>query len=579
MKRYLARPLYLLLLCGLVFLLLFLNGLMEFQRTEEGLLRILQGQGLAYLDGKEKEIKGINAYLSALKENPRTVNPPLPPPFGDLVTLDSAIGEHLMEVAFDLDRQEKEGLLNPARLSLLMQAEKLGRVEFWDMAGHLRLAVPEGLPDSSDRIRYQALLRGDKAILLDDFLHGTPLRPQYALGMKRRQGKGVLLLSLDGSQMQSLRLRGILESSRPSQYPGSSLRYLIFQGEDSFFLTPGEPFSLEGEAADPFLSEARKGSGPRTRTFKTPSGEKVYETVRSLPLGKGEPALLRAGLSLEETRTILSQLKASILLRLSLLIAFGIVAAFVVFWMQNWHFSRLREMEEKVQMAERLSSLGQLAAGLAHEIRNPLNAISMGIQRLKRESLRPPHSPEITELLEVIQGEIKRLDALVEKFLGLSRPDRICREKGDLGSIISELLELFAEEAKGKGIQLRASIPPDLPQLIMDRERMREAFLNLIKNGMESMSGGGVLQVEARRLDGRRLEVSFSDSGCGISASEQHKIFDPYFTSKEGGQGLGLSLTYQIIRTHGGEIRCESELRKGSRFFVILPYGEGGQLG
>ena len=579
MKRYLGRPLYLLLLCGLVFLLLFLNGLMEFQRTEEGLLKILRGQGLAYLDGQGNKIKGINAYLSSLEENAQTANPALPPPFGDLVTLDSAIGEHLMEVGFDLDRQQKEGLLSPARLSLLLKAEKLGRVEFWDMAGHLLLAAPEGSAYPSDRSLYQTLLRGDKAILLDDFLHGIPLRPRYALGMKRRQDHGILLLSLDGSQMHSLRLRWILESSRHSQFPGSSLRYLIFQGKDSLFLTPDEPFSLEGEFADPFLTEARKGAGPTTRTFKTPSGEKVYEIVRPLSLGKGEPALLRAGLSLEETRTILSQLKASIMLRLSLLIAFGIVAAFVVFWMQNRHLSRLREMEERIQMAERLSSLGQLAAGLAHEIRNPLNAISMGIQRLKRESFRPPHPLEISELIEVIQGEIRRLDALVEKFLGLSRPDRICREKGDLRSIISELLELFAEEAKGKGIQLRVSIPPDLPQLIMDRERMREAFLNLIKNGMEAMSDGGALQVEARRLDGQRLELSFSDSGCGISALEQHKIFDPYFTSKEGGQGLGLSLTYQIIRSHGGEIRCESELGKGSRFFVTLPYGEGGQLG
>jgi len=578
LKRYLGRPLYLLLLCGLVFLLLFLNGLMEFQRTEEGLLKILQGQGLAYLDGMEKEIKGINAYLSALQENPQSVNPALPPPFEDLVTLDSAIGEHLMEVAFDLDRQEKEGLLSLGRLSLLMKAEKLGRVEFWDMAGHLRLAAPEGPPGPSDRSLYRALLRGDKAILLDDFLHGTPLRPQYSLGMKRRQGHGILLLSLKGPQMLSLRMRWLLESSRRPQTPGSSLRYLVFQDQESLFLTPDEPFPLEGGSADPFLTEARKGSGPKARTFKTPSGDTVYEVVKPLPLRKGEPALLRAGLSLEETRTILSQLKASIMLRLSLLIAFGIVAAFVVFLMQNLHLSRLREMEERIRMAERLSSLGQLAAGLAHEIRNPLNAISMGIQRLKRESLTPLHPPETAELLEVIQGEIRRLDALVEKFLGLSRPDRICREKGDLGSIISELLELFAEEAKGKGIQLRASIPPDLPHLIMDRERMREAFLNLIKNGMEAMNAGGVLQVEARRLDGRRLEVSFSDSGCGISASEQHKIFDPYFTSKEGGQGLGLSLTYQIIRSHGGDIRCESELGRGSRFFVILPYGEEGQL-
>ena len=578
MKRYQARPLHFLLLCGLVLLLLFINGLLEFRRTQQGLLDILKQQGLAYLDSGEKEVKAAASQLSALEENQQAINPSLPPPFGDLVSLDSAIGEHLTEVAFDLDRQEKEGLLNPAQLLLLMKAEKLRRVEFWDSAGHLRLAIPQAPPAPSDRSLYQTLLHGNKAIFLEDFLHGTPLRPHYAVGMKRRHGRGILLLSLDASQMQSLRLRWLLEGSRSPQTPGSGLRYLLFQAEDSFSLTPGEPFSLEGGPADSFLDQARKGGGLRVRTFTTPSGEEVYEMVRPLPLGKGEPALLRAGLSLEATRTILSQLKAGIILQFLLLMAFGLLATLALFWMQNRHLSRLREMEERVQMAERLSSLGQLAAGLAHEIRNPLNAISIGIQRMKRESSRPPHSPEIAGVLEVIQGEIGRLDALVEKFLGLSRPDRICRQKGDLGSIISELLRLFAEEAKGKGIQLRSSIPPDLPQLTMDRERIREAFLNLIKNAMEAMNAGGLLQVEARRLDGRRLEVSFSDSGCGISPSQQPKIFDPYFTSKEGGQGLGLSLTYQIIRAHGGEIRCESELGKGSRFFVILPYEQGGQI-
>ncbi len=111
----------------------------------------------------------------------------------------------------------------------------------------------------------------------------------------------------------------------------------------------------------------------------------------------------------------------------------------------------------------------------------------------------------------------------------------------------------------------------------MDRERLREAFLNLMKNGIEAMDGGGTLQVEARRLDDRRIEVSFSDTGRGIPAEQQHRIFDPYFTSKEGGQGLGLSLTYQIVKAHGGEIRCESEVGKGSRFSIIFPYESKGK--
>jgi len=579
LRRYLAGPLYLLLLCGLVLILFSLSGLLEFRRTEQGLRKILEDQGIAYLDSQEKEIRPPLSLLSALEQNRQGINPPLPPPFGDLLGLDSAIAEHLMEVALDLDRREREGRLDPSQLSRRMKAEKLKGVEFWDFAGNLRLAFPGGGPHPLDRSVYQVLLRGQKEIAVDDLLRGTPLRPHYTLGIKRHQDNGILLLSLTGSRMQSLRLQLLLESARGSQALGGGLRYLIFQGEDPFFLTPGESFPLEGIPADTFLTAAKREGGVKARTFKTPAGEEVYEVVRTISSEKGEAALLRVGLSLQATRAILSQLKASILLHLSLLAAFGIIATLAVFWMQNRHLLHLREMEDKIQMAERLSSLGQLAAGLAHEIRNPLNAISMGIQRLQRESVGSLESPETAGLLELIRREIARLNALVERFLGLSRPDRIRRERGDLGSILSELLRLFSEQAKEKGIQLSFVIPPDLPPVFMDQEKIREAFLNLIKNGMEAMNGGGLLRVEAHRLDEQRLEVCFSDSGCGIPASELHKVFDPYYTSKEHGMGLGLSLAYQIIRSHGGEIHLESELGKGSRFLVVLPYGEGGKEG
>jgi signal transduction histidine kinase len=575
LKRYQGVPLYLIILCGLILLLLSMNGLLEFRRTQQGLWKILEGQGLAYLDSREKEIKAIIAQLSALKENQQAANPPLPSPYGDLLSLDSAIAEHLLDVALDLDRQEKEGRLSPPQVSSLMKGERLNRVEFWDLAGNLRSLQGEGSAPLSGAIR-QALIQEKRTIVLDDFLSGKSLRPSYTLGIRRRYGQGILLLSLDGRQMQSLRLRWLLEGSREGQGFESGLRYLIWQGEDSLFLASGEPFAFEESQADPFLREAMGGKGPRSRIFQTPSGEEVYEVVKPLSLGQQEPTLLRAGLSLEATRAILSQLKASIILQLSLSMALALFATLIVFWMQNRHLLRVREMEEKVRIAERLSSLGQLAAGLAHEIRNPLNAISIGIQRLKREFGESLSSREAMDLLGVISGEIGRLDSLVDRFLRLTRPDRIVRGEGYLGKIISDLLQLLADEAKESGIQMRPLIAPDLPPIAMDQERMKEAFLNLIKNAMEAMKEGGILQVEAHPLDARSVQITFSDSGCGIPASEQHKVFDPYYTSKEHGLGLGLSLAYQIIKAHGGEIQIESEAGRGTRVRVILPVEASG---
>lgn len=584
MRRYQGAPLYLLLLCALVLLLLSFNGLLEFRRTQEGLYKLLEEQGVAYLDGEEKEIRGVMTQISALKGNQRATNPPLPMPYGDLLSLDSAIAEHLLDVALDLDRQEKQGALSPEKVSSLMKAEKLSRIEFRDSSGNLRFGQGGGKISWNGSL-LQALIREGRAVALDDFLGSIPLRPHYTLGIKRRYGLGFLLFSLEGSQMQSLRLRWLLEGSQARESPQSGLRYLIFQGEDAIYLTSGQALSMEEGGKDSFLIEARKGKALRSRIFKIPSGEEVYEVVKPLSLNQQETVLLRAGLSLETTRAILSQLKASILIQLLLSVAFALIATLAVFWMQNRHLLRVKQMEEKVKMSERLSSLGQLAGSLAHEVRNPLNAISIGIQRLRREFAQPLNAQEAGNLLEVISAEIRRLDSLVERFLGLARPDRAVQGEGNLAKILSELLQLFALEARERGIELKASISPDLPSIPMDEERLRQAFLNLIKNAVEAMEKAclpphrqrGSLQVEAHPLDRQSVQITFSDSGCGIPASKQHKVFDPYYTTKHHGVGLGLSLAHQIVSAHGGHIEIQSEEGKGTQVRVILPIGESGR--
>jgi signal transduction histidine kinase len=229
-------------------------------------------------------------------------------------------------------------------------------------------------------------------------------------------------------------------------------------------------------------------------------------------------------------------------------------------------------MEDRIQLAERLSSLGHLAAGVAHEIRNPLNAIGMGLQRLKREFLPQEESQkeEYLSFMELISKEIRRLNEIIEQFLNLSRPFELTLKHSSLQDLLKNLTTLLQEEASSRGIQIQTGTNPDLPLIKMDHERLTQAFLNIMKNGMQAMEQGGVLRVEAQYLKDQ-VEISFSDSGSGIPPEEMEKIFNYYYTTKEKGVGLGLPIAHRIIEAHGGQLKVESRVGIGTKVTVLLP--------
>jgi signal transduction histidine kinase len=565
------RPRYLLLLCGLVFLVLLINGLIEFQRTREGLYQILERQGLIYLESQERAIRSLHSLLSSLEQGQARLNPPLPLPFGDLLALDSAIAEHLMDLALDLDRRGGKKGPDRDQLRSLLAAERLQRIEFRDLSGRLISAFgeatvpPLGLP-------LKQLLSGSRPVILDDFLQGTPLRPHYFLAVRRRHHPGIILLYLDAAGMQSLRWRWLLQALAETGYVVPGFRYLVYRGEEEILLA-GSPPSAAGLRGQPdsFLEEAGRGKLPCSRRLRTGEGDEIFEVIKPLSIPSARASYLRVGLDLVPVQSILSHLKASILTQLALSISFSLFAILVIYWLQNRYLLRMREMEEKVERSERLSALGELAAGVAHEIRNPLNAISIGIQRLKRELAGLPDPEESERLVEVISAEIRRLDLLVERFLGLARAPALSSAQLDLARILRDLVQLLADEAREKGIEVQCAVAPTLPPVRGDPEGIKQAFLNLLKNSLEAMAKGGALRVQIEPFHRHSVRIVFSDTGGGIPASEREKIFQPFYTTKPGGVGLGLSLTHQIIRAHGGEIEVSSEEGKGTTVSIVLP--------
>jgi signal transduction histidine kinase len=224
-----------------------------------------------------------------------------------------------------------------------------------------------------------------------------------------------------------------------------------------------------------------------------------------------------------------------------------------------------QEMLRRLLRSERLAAVGTMAAGLAHEVRNPLNSASLQLTLLERRLARLEGAAEILPIAGVIKNEIDRLDRLVRDFLAFSQPRPLDVEKVYVETLLSGLAALIAPAADAGGVALATEVAPGLPAIAGDAERLRQVLLNLTRNAIEALQGpGGKLTLRARGVDDA-VELDVEDDGPGFS--EELPVFDAFFTTKEQGTGLGLSLVHRIVTDHGGTIRVVS--RPGRTCFTL----------
>lgn len=233
-----------------------------------------------------------------------------------------------------------------------------------------------------------------------------------------------------------------------------------------------------------------------------------------------------------------------------------------------WDITEMKLKEEARRVEDRLLSFSHLAAGMAHEIGNPLNALQIHLQLLEKNI--GEDEGKVRKHLEIVKEELKRLTSMVEEFLSAIRPVQLKREERYIQDIIKGVVEVYSPEFERRGIHVDMDLSPVLPPTLVDEARLRQAFLNVIKNAVESMPEGGKLKITAR-LERGKIYVDFEDEGTGIPSSDLKRIFEPFFTTKEKGIGLGLFITNKIIRAHGGEIKVESKVGEGSKFTVVIP--------
>lgn len=237
--------------------------------------------------------------------------------------------------------------------------------------------------------------------------------------------------------------------------------------------------------------------------------------------------------------------------------------------------TRIRDLEERLSRSDRLAALGTVAAGVAHEIRNPLAGLRGAAQLLEGESDFPPAFKEYTS---VIIKEVDRLAAIVETLLSFASPRAPVLRPCNLHQILDSLLFLEQAPLRDRGVSVQRVYDPQLPEILADPAEIRQLFLNLIRNGVEAMPGGGELTLRTRyerssqRCGGLSVAVAeIIDQGAGFDPEIERHLFTPFFTTKEGGTGLGLAICLRIVEDHGGAMEAASQPGKGSSFRVMLP--------
>src|SRR5436190_4919258 len=245
----------------------------------------------------------------------------------------------------------------------------------------------------------------------------------------------------------------------------------------------------------------------------------------------------------------------------------------------------MTQVHSTLNYSRKLAALGRLMAGVAHEVKNPLNAMTIHLELLRNKLARVPagalparagshetsHPPDVSKHVDIIGSEIRRLDEVLNGFLKFARPDELKLQPTPLPAVISDIVTSVTPEAERMRVTVKHDCPPEVPPINADPGMLRQALLNLAINACQAMPDGGTLRIACRAAGRGKVEIDIEDTGVGIAPENLQKIFDLYFTTKEKGSGIGLSMVYRIVQLHDGDVEVESTPGRGTRFRLVFP--------
>ena len=393
------------------------------------------------------------------------------------------------------------------------------------------------------------------------------------IALQRKDKSGTVVVVLDDAGLRYWGIKVAVERAIREMRHGQGFEYL------KVFDTSKKPIGHTGEMANETIADEKlyverilNNSSARTVLQLNINDKNIVGMFLPLTLNGKRMGVIHIGIGWGGTDKILEEYKRNIFIFVLFTAMLTMLSLFVFYHGHKQHISKTLDMERQLEKAERLSSLGKLAAGVAHEIRNPLNAISMATQRMKRDfaPADPLKQEEFSSLTVVIRDEIRRLDAIIEEFLKFSKTRRLDIKQYPLSEILQKIVSLLSAQAEERAVTLETRFDNSI-LIPIDADKFQQAMLNIVKNAMESIPANGVINITTTKEISNAAKIFITDTGCGMSQREIEQIFNPEYTTKEKGLGLGLTLSHEIIRGHGGRINIHSEENKGTIFEITMP--------
>lgn len=571
-SRPFIQPLALAAVCLVLVCLFFIMGLMDLNRLEKTLLDMLERRAISIVQDVERVAQHGIDHLRFIDRATRVANSSAGLPLAEEVfSIHESLASALIDLARDTDFREEKRLTSREELPELAAVKKLRAITLLDDKGRVIFQtrpVPMSLLSQAE-----GLFAGREEITIDLFKPDGAQETVGFIAIRRRSGGGVIALFLDKEGLSYWGLRVAIQRAIEETGEREEVAYFAVTDQDNLLLAWAGELPEKWEASNIPIQEAFSRKTPRASTKIDSNGSNLLEMIAPFRLNGQIVGVARLGLKTGTMDQLLDKNRMHILFSVVLMVGIGLFSMWLLYRNQNRHLSKMQEMADRLHQAERLSALGQLAAGVAHEVRNPLNAISMAAQRLEREYL-PDEKEKRGELLRftgVIRDQSRRLNAIIEEFLTFSQSRRLEFRPYSIIELLQRIVWLFKEEVNSRGITIETRWK-DFPNILpMDVDKMQQALINLVKNSMESISAKGTITISAEPQGKGWVRVKVADTGAGILPGEIDRIFNPSYTTKEKGLGLGLAIAHEIVHGHGGEIRVQSDRDRGTTFEILLP--------
>jgi len=572
-NRPFLQPLAVGIVCAVFIVLILTMGMMDLQRSEQTLIGFMEDQG--------KRIIGVVERLT--EENLKTMiiasqrtEGGAPTPLSEWVfSPQKLLTEAIVAMGREIDNQWKTQHLSRSYIHRFAEEKNLWLVAVLNAWGDVLFqsrTISDELFDGKPPATAKAQPKGS-ADLINRLNQLNRLKKIGYIALSRKDESGTIIIALDKESLRYWGIRVSVEKAMEKLGEGQGLVYLTVRDKKGKPLGNAGNLPEELKEDNPLVAKILSGAIPFESRKEKVDDKSLFEFIAPLRLGGEVAGTIRLGLDRGNTDQILDENRRNMFIFLAFVVLIALLSMWLLYNDQNRHLAGIVEMTRQLEKAERLSSLGQLAAGVAHEIRNPLNAISMASQRLKREymPIDEEKKKEFGVMTGVIRDEIRRLNGIIEEFLTFSKSRRLELHDCPVQEVLQKIVNLISAEAAAKGISLRTDWGSEPVVIPMDMDKLQQALLNFVKNAIESISGNGIVTLSIRREEKGRVSIRVADTGCGITAEEVDRIFNPEYTTKEKGLGLGLPLAHEIIRGHGGEIRVLSRKGEGTTFEILLP--------